>query len=159
MRFTKGRTAACLLLSLFGLAGCDVQDGLEGIANQATRSVELVPTRLVIWPGTLVSAGSKKVNVFGQDRCQENSARIRAGSEDLSSACIVIKPETKSVDVLYRPLAGSRSTFQALIKETWSVERDGDAVILKTASGEPISPASLSGSAIPGVQFRAYEGS
>lgn len=150
------------LISSFGLAGCDSKEGFAEISNQFLSqpgSNRTAPMKLVIWPGTLVSAGGRKLNVFGNDHCSENARRQKPTAEDLSNACIVITSESESVNVSYTVLSGSRLTYRARMKETWRVERIRDALVLRTAAGELISPASLSGSPIEGVQFRAYEGS
>lgn len=60
--------------------------------------------------------------------------RLAVASDEGQHACVVISPDTKSVDVLV-------GFPDSPARETWIVERDGDRTMLQRADGSYLTEA------------------
>lgn len=145
--------------SLFGLAGCDAGKTLSELGRPFIAQTDIKPTKVVIEPGALLSVDAREVRVYGTNHCPESSNRYLS-NEASKEKCVIVDVDTKSVDVTYYPLAQDRSFNQGPVAETWIIERlDGDKVIIRSASGQPIAAAYRLGNQPAVAQFTANEGS
>lgn len=122
---------AMLILSSFGLAGCDqLNSELAGIG----RSMGV--QTLVIGPGTVFSIGGENVRVFGYSICPDSELRLPWDDHPRAHRCAVIEADTVSVDVTYIPLNRPADGMPEQVSGAWSVKRDGDKVSLHTSRGD-----------------------
>lgn len=148
--------AGCALLSLFGLAGCDVKSSFERLGRSVSGSMGSAPMVFIVEPGTVLNVDGLNAFVFGKDDCDEHKKGDQVATERLRRGCLLIKDGTKAVDVYYVPMPKPRLGRPEPIAETWMVERLGDKVTLRSASGNLIAPAQ---SFEPEGQFKEKEGS
>ncbi|MGG2621668.1 hypothetical protein [Pseudomonas aeruginosa] len=115
------------------LAGCDA-------ANEAATKViqESGPMTLVFHPGYKMLVAGKPSPIFGTDECPKADPFMKAffGPEpdEGDKSCVVVAPETKSVEVLI-------SSTGRPVKETWTVERKNDLTMLRRADGSYVLDA------------------
>lgn len=115
------------------LAGCDA-------ANEAATKViqESGPMTLVFHPGYKMLIDGKPSPIFGTDECPEPDPFMKAffgpDPDEGDKSCVVISPETTSVEVLI-------SNAGRPVKETWTVERNKDLTTLRRADGSYVLDA------------------
>jgi hypothetical protein len=117
------------------LTGCDAAKELENVGVQ-----EQQPVALVFQSGYQVMVGGKSVPIFGTEACTSavgfKRAMIGHAPEPIEGerTCVVIRPDTKSVNVL----VGFGSSSQM---ETWVVERRGEKTMLWRSDGSLVLPS------------------
>ena len=157
MRKLLGRVAAgCALLSVFGLAGCDVKSSFAQLGKSVSSAMGAAPMVFIVEPGTLLNVDGQNAFVFGKDDCDDHKKGDQVAAERVRRGCLLIKDGTKSVDVYYVPMPKPKLGRPEPIAETWLVERSGNKVTLRSASGNLIAPAQ---SFELDVQFKEKEGS
>ncbi|HBO5514605.1 TPA: hypothetical protein L4559_003499 [Pseudomonas aeruginosa] len=115
------------------LAGCDA-------ANEAATKViqESGPMTLVFHPGYKMLIDGKPSPIFGTDECPKADPFMNAffgpDPDEGDKLCVVIAPETKSVEVLVS-IAGQP------VKEAWTVERNKGRTMLRRADGSYLADA------------------
>ncbi|HGY2474936.1 TPA: hypothetical protein ACNU8V_006424 [Pseudomonas aeruginosa] len=127
------KTVFLALAAITLLAGCDAA---KEAMNQVVK--EQQPMTLVFQSGYKMLVGGKPAPVFGTDECPKADKFMKAifGPEpdEGQRACVVIAPDTSSIDVLVGFADGPK-------RETWTVERDGDRTMLRRADGSYLTEA------------------
>lgn len=89
-----------LVIIAFGISGCDnaKQDAIKAVQNASKQTA----TTLMIAPGYKLIIDGHPVPISGTDDCQlttKNGVILGDTESQTSRSCIVIKPDTKAVQV------------------------------------------------------------
>lgn len=127
--------ALALALAL-SVSGCDA---VKELGETVAKTVpDHAPMTLVFQSGYKMLVGGKPAPIFGTDECPkaDKFLKVLFGPEpdEGQRACVVIAPDTTSVDVLVGFAGGPA-------RETWTVERDGNRTMLRRADGSYLTEA------------------
>jgi len=124
-----------LIIIAFGISGCDnaKQDAIKAVQNASNQTA----TTLMIAPGYKVNIDGHPVPISGTDDCQltaKNGVSLGDTEGQTSRSCIVIKPDTKAVQVQVGLASGS-------VSERWTVVHSGESTLLQRADGSYVEYA------------------